>query len=57
MIHIGVTNGLDTRVRCVATKVRRTDKGVARFVRDARAQVAESVDARVSGTSDASRGG
>jgi hypothetical protein len=33
------------------------DKGVARFVRDARAQVAELVDALVSGTSDASRGG
>src|SRR5947209_10545872 len=33
------------------------DKGAHRFVRDARAQVAELVDALVSGTSDASRGG
>src|SRR5436305_14650107 len=41
----------------MATKARRTDKGVTRFVRDPRAQVAELVDALVSGTSDASRGG
>jgi hypothetical protein len=33
------------------------DKGVARSVRDARAQVAELVDALVSGTSGASREG
>ena len=33
------------------------DKEGTRFVRDARAQVAELVDALVSGTSDASRGG
>jgi hypothetical protein len=57
VIQIGVTRRLDIRSLRMATRVRRTDKGGARFVRDARAQVAELVDALVSGTSDASRGG
>ena len=57
VIQIGVTRHLDICLRRMARRLHRTDKTGARFVRDARAQVAELVDALVSGTSDASRGG